>query len=273
MRPGGAVSEGDVRWDPPEATIDVPAMEGVEAVVHLSGASIADGRWTPQRKAILRSSRIDSTRVLVDTISNLRRRPAAFICASAVGYYGDRSNEVLTETSEPGTDFLALLVRDWEAEAMRAEANGIRTVRLRFGLILAAEGGALPQMLMPFKFFIGGRLGGGNQWMSWVALDDAVNVAQRAIEDARVSGPVNVVAPHPVQNAEFTRAVGKTLHKPAVMHVPAFVLRMALGEMADSLLLASQGVVPSRLIAMGFPFRFETLEPALRAILRRPGNE
>lgn len=273
VRPGGNVSEGDVRWDPPEATIDVAAMEGVDAVVHLSGASIADGRWTPQRKAVLRSSRIDSTRVLVDTISNLRRRPATFVCASAIGYYGDRSNEVLTEASEPGADFLALLVRDWEAEAMRAEANSIRTVRLRFGLILAAEGGALPQMLMPFRFGIGGRLGSGNQWMSWIALRDAVNIAQRAIEDGRVSGPANVVAPHPVQNSEFTRVVGKVLHKPAVMHVPAFVLRLALGEMADSLLLASQGVVPSRLIAMGYSFQFGALEPALRAILSRPGNE
>jgi uncharacterized protein len=270
VRPGGKIYEGDVRWDPPEAAIDVAAMQGVDTVVHLSGASIADGRWTPQRKAILRSSRIDSTRVLVDAIANLRRKPAAFICASAIGYYGDRGNEVLTETSEPGPDFLALLVRDWEAEALRAEAAGIRTARLRFGIILSANGGALSQMLLPFKFFIGGRLGSGSQWMSWIALEDAVNIVRSAIEDEKISGPINVVAPNPVQNAEFARIAGKVLHRPAVMQVPAFVLRLGLGEMADSLLLASQGVVPGRLIAIGYKFRFETLEPALRAILSRP---
>ena len=177
VRPGGgASSRGDILWDPMAATVDAPAMEGADAVVHLSGANIAGGRWTPERKAVLRSSRIDYTRVLVDTLSGLKRKPRVFVCASATGYYGSRGDEVLTESSEGGTDFLALLARDWEAEARRAELAGIRTVRLRFGVILSSDGGALPRMLAPFKYGVGGRLGSGNQWMSWIALEDVTEI-------------------------------------------------------------------------------------------------
>ena len=169
VRPGAARSDGDIAWDPLAATIDVAAMEGADAVVHLSGASIAEGRWTAKRKALIRSSRIDTTRVLVDALASLRKKPRVFVCASAIGYYGDRGDEVLTESSTNGMDFLALAVRDWEAEAVRAETSGIRVARLRFGVILSGEGGALPLMLLPFKFGLGGRLGSGEQWMSWIA--------------------------------------------------------------------------------------------------------
>ena len=268
VRPGGRrPSPGDIFWDPMAATVDAPAMEGADAFIHLSGASIAGGRWTPARKAVLRSSRIDSTRVLVDTFSNLQRKPRVFVCASATGYYGNRGDEVLTESSEGGTDFLALLARDWEAEARRAELAGIRTVLLRFGVIFSSQGGALPRMLTPFKYGVGGRLGSGNQWMSWITLEDAVEIARSAIAGDDFSGPTNVVAPNPIRNSEFTRIVAATLHRPALFSVPAFALRIVLGEMADPLLLASQRVIPERLMAMGYKFRFTNLDAALRSIL------
>ncbi len=269
VRPGGALSSGDVSWDPMAATMDTAAMEGADAVVHLSGASIAGGRWTPARKAVLRSSRIDTTRVLVDSLINLRTKPSVLVCASATGYYGNRGDEILTESSSAGTDFLSLLARDWEGEAARAEMNGIRTATLRFGLILAADGGALPQMLLPFRLGLGGRFGTGAQWMPWIALEDVIAIAKLAIADARVCGPWNVVAPNPVRNSEFTRILADVLHRPAVFPVPAFALRLALGEMAEPLLLASQRAVPARLLAMQHKFRFETLEPALRATLAK----
>lgn len=269
VRPGGALSSGDVSWDPMAATMDTAAMEGPDAVVHLSGASIAGGRWTPARKAALRSSRIDTTRVLVDSLINLRTKPSVLVCASATGYYGNRGDEMLTESSSPGTDFLSLLARDWEEEAARAEMNGVRTATLRFGLILAADGGALPQMLLPFRLGLGGRFGTGAQWMPWIALEDVIAIARLAIADARVCGPWNVVAPNPVRNSEFTRILADVLHRPAIFPVPAFALRLALGEMAEPLLLASQRAVPARLLAMQHKFRFETLEPALRATLAK----
>ena len=270
VRPGGGKSSpGDIFWNPMAATVDAPAMEGFDAVIHLSGAGIADARWTPARKAILRSSRIDSTRVLVDTLSGLKQKPRVFLCASATGYYGNRGDEALTESSEGGTDFLALLARDWEAEARRAELAGIRTVRLRFGVILSTEGGALPRMLTPFKYGIGGRLGSGNQWISWIALEDAVETVRSAILSGEFSGPVNVVAPNPVRNSEFTRVVATVLHRPAIFSAPAFALRIALGQMADPLLLSSQRAIPERLLAIGYEFRFPDLDAALRSILAR----
>lgn len=270
VRPGGGSSSpGDIFWDPMAATVDAPAMEGFDAVIHLSGASIAEARWTPQRKAVLRSSRIDSTRVLVDTLSGLKQKPRVFLCASATGYYGNRGDELLTESSEVGTDFLALLARDWEGEARRAELAGIRTVLLRFGVVLSAEGGALPRMLVPFKYGIGGRLGSGNQWMSWIALEDVVEIVRSAILSVEFSGPVNIVAPNPVRNSEFTRVVAETLHRPAIFSAPAFALRIALGQMADPLLLSSQRVIPERLLAIGHKFRFANLDAALQSILAR----
>ena len=218
VRPGDAASPADVRWDPTTANVDGLAMEGADAIVNLSGAGIGDVRWTPARKAMLRSSRIDSTRVLVDSLAQLRRKPRVLVSASAIGYYGNRGDEILTESSETGTDFLALAARDWEAEAMRAAAAGIRTVTLRFGVILSAQGGALPRMLTPFKLGLGGRLGSGRQWMSWIAIDDAVEIVRAAIADEKFSGALNVVSPNPVRNSEFTRHLGLRPSSPS--HFP-----------------------------------------------------
>ena len=269
VRPGGTAGAGDVSWDPMAATADMAAMEGTDVVVHLSGASIAGGRWTAARKAVLRSSRIDTTRVLVDSISNLRTKPSVFVCASATGYYGDRGDEILTESSSPGTDFVSLLARDWEAEAARAELSGIRTAILRFGLILSKDGGALARMLLPFRLGLGGRFGSGAQWMPWVSLEDAIAIARSVIADAQFTGPLNIVAPNPVRNSEFTKVLAGVLHRPALFPVPPFALRLALGDMADALLLASQRAVPSRLLAAKYSFRCETLEGALQVALAK----
>jgi uncharacterized protein len=269
VRPGKVPSRADVAWDPSAARIDRAAIEGIDAAVLLSGASIAQGRWTPARKAELRSSRIDTTRVLVGALAKLQKKPRVLVCASAIGFYGDRGEEILTESSSNGTEFLARLVRDWEAEAIGAETSGIRVARFRFGVIVSRHGGALPMMLMPFKFGLGGRLGSGQQWMSWIALDDAVEIVCAAISNEGFAGALNVVAPTPVRNSEFTRITASVLDRPAVFAAPAFALRLALGEMADALLLASQRVVPERLKALGYQFRFPEFESALRAVLDR----
>jgi hypothetical protein len=269
VRPGGDASPGDVRWDPASSFVNLDAMTGTDAVVNLNGASIGGGRWSPPRKKLLRSSRIDSTRVLEDALSRMKQKPRVFVSASAVGYYGDRGDEILTESSSSGSDFLSALARDWEAEAIRAQSLGIRTVITRFGIILSAKGGALPRMLTPFKLGAGGRLGSGKQWMSWVALEDVVGALRAAITSDQLSGPVNLVAPNPVRNSEFTQVLASVLHRPAIFPVPAFALRLALGEMADALLLSSQRVEPERLSANRYAFQFENLEPALHAILAK----
>jgi uncharacterized protein len=270
VRPGGNVSPGDVRWDPASGSIDAGAMEGADAILHFAGAGIGDARWSEARKKILRSSRVNSTRVLVDAIAKLREKPRVLLVASAVGYYGDRGEEMLTESSANGSGFLAALARDWEAQSLRAESLGVRSVLLRFGMILSPRGGALPRMLRPFKLGLGGRLGSGRQWMSWVALEDVVCVIRMALTSERLSGPVNVVSPNPVRNAEFARVLARILHRPAIFAAPAFALRLTLGEMADELLLASQRVLPQKLLAAGCAFRFADLEPALKSILTRP---
>jgi uncharacterized protein len=269
VRPGGAtaVAPGDVHWDPAAGTTDAAALAGTDAIVNLAGASIAEGRWTSARKAVIRSSRVDSTRLLVDAISQTQPKPRVFLSASAIGYYGNRGDEILTESSTPGGDFLARQARDWETEARRAEFAGIRTAVLRFGLILSRDGGALPQMLTPFRLGLGGRFGDGRQWMSWIALADVVGVISAALSDERFSGPINVVSPSPVRNTDFTRTLAAALHRSAVFVVPAFALRLTLGEMADPLLLASQRVCPERLLAAPYAFRFPELAAALRVTL------
>ncbi len=269
VRPGRTPAPGDVRWDPQSDQLDAEAMQGVEAVVHLAGSSIASGRWTPARKQLLRTSRVEATRHLVAALGRLEQRPAVLISASATGYYGNRGEEVLTENSPPGNDFLARLAADWEAEAARAEQHGIRVVRLRFGVVLAAHGGALKQMLLPFRLGLGGRLGSGQQWMSWVSLTDAVGVMRYALVQEDLQGPVNTVAPNPVRNEEFTRTLARVLHRPAIFPVPEFALRLALGEMADELLLSSARVVPERLQQLGYKFQHATLETALVSLLGR----
>lgn len=268
VRPGRSLAAQEIRWDPSCAQVDVAAMEGAYAVVHLSGANISERRWTPARKRHLRSSRVDSTRVLVDSLAKLRQPPQVFVCASAVGYYGNRGDEMLTESSEAGGDFLALLARDWEAEARRAQHAGIRTVMLRFGVILSSEGGALPQMIRPFRFGAGGPLGSGRQWLSWIALEDAVAIVRRVIGDSALRGPVNAVTPNPVRNADFARIVGRVLHRPAILPAPRFALRLALGEMADALLLSSQRAIPQKLLDSKYIFQFSDLETALRTMLQ-----
>jgi uncharacterized protein (TIGR01777 family) len=267
VRPGTQPRSGDVSWDPGAAVIDMSALEGAEAIIHLSGASIAEHRWTEARKAELRSSRIDTTRVLVDAILRLRQKPRVFICASAVGYYGDCGDDILTETYPYGTDFLGLLARDWEAEAARASHGGIRTVSARLGVILTPEGGALPKLLAPIRRGVGGRLGKGRQWMPWVTLEDVIEVMRNALTDARYEGAINVVSPNPVRNAEFVRIAANLLHRPAVLPAPAFALGLVLGEMAQPLLLASQRVRPARLMELGYTFRDKDLEPTLQGMI------
>jgi uncharacterized protein len=242
-------------------------IEGADAVVNLAGASIAGKSWSEERKALLRSSRVHITRELVCALEKLKDRPKILVSASAIGYYGNRGDEVLTEESKPGDDFLARLALEWEAEAVKAEALGMRVVRLRFGIILAKHGGALPQMMRPFKFGIGGRIGSGRQWMSWIALPDVVSVIREALENRAVNGAVNVVAPQPLRNADFAQALGRAIHRPAILPTPAFALEFALGEMAEALLLASQRVAPSRLEQLGYRFAQRDLSSALASVL------
>lgn len=268
VRPGGPTDDpGWIWWDPEAGAADAAAMEGADAVVNLSGASIGEGRWTAERKRILRSSRIDSTRVLVKAISGLQRKPRVLISASATGIYGNRGDEILTEESAPGDDFLAQLARDWEAEAARAESLGIRTVILRFGVVLAGSGGALPRMLAPFRFGLGETVGSGKQWMSWIVLEDAIGAIQMAIDDDRLRGALNTVAPNPVTNAEFTRIAARVLHRPALFRIPRLALKAAFGEMGEALLLASQRAIPKRLTGAGYKFAFAEIESALQAIV------
>ena len=252
-------------WDPAGGWIRPGALDGLDAIVHLAGESIGEGRWTKSRKAALRESRIDSTRLLVSQLEQMAN-PPALIAASAVGIYGSRGDEVLDEASKAGGGFLAELTRDWEAEVVRAEQAGARTVVLRLGVVLA-PGGALGRMALPFKFGLGGRLGAGRQWFSWVALDDAVAVILRALT-TDMSGMYNVTAPTPVTNRELTSALASVLRRPALFAVPAFALRGLLGGAADDLLLASQRVVPKRLQETGFAFRYPEISGALNAALR-----
>lgn len=257
----------DVAWNPETGELGGAGV-GPDAVVNLAGASIAGGRWTKERKALLVSSRIDTTRALVKALAKMNARPRVLVSASAIGVYGDRSDEVLTEESKPGADFLAGLAREWEAEALKAEAIGIRVVLARFGIILAKQGGALAKMLLPFKLGAGGRLSSGKQWMSWITLEDVVGIIRFAIENNAVRGAANVVAPQPVQNSDFTKALAKALHRPALFPAPAFALRLALGEMADALLLSSQRVQPQKLQQLGYSFLHTELQSALTSVLQ-----
>jgi len=276
MRPGtslknasGARGQSAVVWDPVAGQFDATAAEGAEALIHLAGASIADGRWNASRKELLRMSRIDATRHLIAALAKLQRPPRVIVAASAIGYYGNRGDETLTEASAPGNDFLAGLCREWEAETARSAEFGARVVSLRFGIILAAHGGALPRMALPFKLGAGGRLGDGRQWMSWVTLPEVIGIIEFALAHSGLAGPVNAVAPNPVRNSEFTAVLAKALHRPALFPAPAFALRLALGEMADALLLVSQKVMPSRLVDSGYAFQQPSLAGALAEVLRK----
>jgi uncharacterized protein (TIGR01777 family) len=274
VRPGTVTKDSlndgfQVAWNPATGELGGAAV-GADAVVNLAGASIADGRWSAERKAVLHSSRIDTTRALVTALAKMNARPRVLVSASATGVYGNRGDELLTEESQPGNEFLSNMAKDWEAEALKAEAIGIRVVLARFGIVLARNGGALRAMMLPFRFFAGGKIGSGQQWMSWITLEDVVEILRLAIENGNVRGPINVISPQPVQNAEFTKTLASAMHRPAIFPAPAFVLRLVLGEMADALLLSSQRVLPVKLEKQGYRFLRRDLRDALAAILRAP---
>jgi len=262
--PGGS----EVRWDPEAGEIRKAALEGVEAAVHLAGESIAAGRWTAAKRARILKSRVKGTQLLAEALAGLKQPPKVLVSASAVGYYGDRGDEALTENSGSGSAlFLSNVCRQWEAAAEPAADAGIRVVNLRFGVILSAAGGALPRLLTPFRMGVGGRLGSGKQYMAWIALDDVVGAIVHVLTTEALRGPVNAVAPQPVTNREFTKTLGRVLGRPTVFPMPAFAARLAFGQMADELLLASQRVEPAKLLASGYQFRFPELEAALRHLL------
>lgn len=262
---GGRGDAFDVAWNPATGELGGAAV-GAEAVVNLAGAPIAGGRWTRARKSLLRSSRVDSTRALVAALGKMNGKPAVLVSASAIGFYGDRGDEILSESSAPGSGLLAEIARAWEDEALRAEGLGARVVLARLGVVLSLEGGALPKMLQPFRWGLGGRIGSGRQWISWVALADVVGLLKLAIAEHALRGPLNVTAPEPVRNAELAAALAKALGRPAFFPAPAPLLRLALGEMADALLLASQRVLPEAAARAGYRFRDSTLSAALASL-------
>lgn len=257
----------DIEWHPNKDQIDAARLNGFDAVVHLAGESIASGRWTQEKKNRIRESRIRGTQLLSSTLARTSEPPSVFVAASAIGFYGDRGDELLTEQSASGNDFLANVCKEWEQSTEPAAQKGIRLVKARFGIILDRDGGALAKMLPPFRMGIGGRIGDGKQWMSWIALADVVSALEFVIENRSLSGPVNFVAPNPVTNATFTSTLGRTLGRPTFLPVPVFGARLAFGEMADALLLSSQRVQPNRLNETGFRFQYPNLQDALSEIL------
>src|SRR5580698_1278388 len=267
VRPGEAPRPGDVTWNPNTAIVDTAALEGCDAFVNLNGAGIGDKRWTEKRKKVLRSSRIDATRVLVEAVTHLKQKPRVFVSSSAVGIYGNRGDEILVESSGNSNDFLGILARSWEGESNRAQIAGIRTVITRFGIILDKHAGALAKTVTPIKLGVGGHFGSGKQRVSWIALADVVRVIRTAIDDPSWRGPANTCSPNPVRNDDFVHTIARVLNKPAFLPAPAFALRIALGEMADALLLSSQRAKPEFLLNAGFNFLYPDLEPALRNIL------
>ena len=266
VRRAPRAGEDALGWDPSSGAI-TPGSAVADAVVHLAGESIMGLRWTAEKKRRIRESRVTATRLLVQTLTRLPKPPAVLVCASGIGYYGSRGDGMLTEDSRQGSGFLADLARDWEAATAAAIAQGIRVVNLRLGVVLSVKGGALAKMLTPFRLGLGGIVGDGAQWMSWISLDDVIGAIRHALATDSLRGPVNAVAPTPVTNAEFTRTVGRVLGRPTLMPLPAFAARLALGEMADELLLTSQRVLPARLEASGYAFRYPALEDAIRAAL------
>jgi uncharacterized protein len=257
----------EMRWDAERGEIDAAKLKGAAAVVHLAGENIAGRRWTDQFKRELRDSRVKGTRLIAAAIARASNKPQAFICASAIGYYGNRGNEVMTESSAPGNDFLADLCHDWEAACQPARDAGVRVGNARIGVVLSTKGGALKKMLTPFKLGLGGKIGDGRQYMSWVVLDDVVAALKFLVETPTIGGPVNLTAPNTATNVEFTKTLGRVLSRPTIFPMPAFAARLAFGEMADSLLLSSTRVAPTALEAAGFRFQYPQLEPALRHLL------
>lgn len=270
VRDAAQAASGDVVWNPKSGEIDASALESFDAVVNLAGESIASGRWTARKKAEIRESRVAATRRLAGALAGLSPRPRVLINASAIGYFGDRGDERLDETSASGSgDFLSEVCRDWESATEPAVRAGVRVVLARFGVILSSKGGALAKMLLPFKLCLGGKIGSGRQWMSWIAIDDVVGAIIHALDHSDLRGPVNVVAPQAVTNAEYTKALGRVLSRPTIFPMPALAARTAFGQMGDELLLASQRVQPAKLLASGYAFKYPALEGALRHVLNR----
>lgn len=262
-----AKSSGEIEWNPTANQIDAEGLNGVTGAIHLSGASVAGRRWTAGYKREITESRVATTRLLAETLAQLKQPPRVLITASAVGFYGDRGDEILDEDSLAGVGFLSELCQAWEAAAQPAKDAGIRVVQLRFGMVIGRKGGPMARLLPIFRLGLGGRLGSGRQWISWVSEADVVSAAIFALRRSDLSGPVNMVAPEPATNAEFTREVGRAVHRPALLPAPAFALRLAFGEMADEMLLASERVLPKRLSEAGFVFAHPTLPEALAAAL------
>lgn len=263
------VSDSDIVWDPEAGKLDPMSLEGLDAAVHLAGENIAGARWNDTVKKKIRDSRVNGTRLLAATLAQLKTPPKTLVCASAIGFYGDRGDEILTEESPKGSGFLADVCDEWEKAAEPAQKKGIRTVFLRIGVILTPEGAALKKMLTPFKLGAGGVMGDGKQYWSWVSLDDVVGAIQYALVTPSLKGPVNLVAPNTVTNAEFTKTLGHALKRPTFFPMPAFAARLALGEMADALLLSSARVAPKKLIASGYPFRHPELAKCLDDLLKK----
>jgi len=261
-------SKTEVEWSPDRYSIALARIEGFDAVVNLAGESIAE-RWTDDKKRRIRESRVKGTKLLGDALANLTVPPKTFVCASAIGYYGNRGDELLTESSAAGDGFLAKVCAEWEEATALATEKGIRVVNARFGVILDTNGGALKKMLPPFRMGVGGRIGSGKQWMSWIALDDVIGGIQFALANDSMKGPVNFVAPVPVRNAEFTKTLGKVLSRPTIFPIPAFAIKLLFGEMGEALLLGGQRVAPERLVAGGYEFSYPQLEQALVHILEK----
>jgi uncharacterized protein (TIGR01777 family) len=257
----------DVRWDPPAGTIDAAALEGIDAVIHLAGAGIGDKKWTPARKQLVLESRTQPTGLLARTLASLDQKPRVLVSASAIGYYGDRGPEILTEDSTYGDDFGAEVCVAWEDATKAAAEAGIRVVRIRSGLVLAAQGGLLKQLLLPFKLGIGGRLGSGDQYMSWIALDDELRAILHVIDNGSMAGAVNLTAPNPVTNRAFTEALGRAVHRPTVLPTPLFALKAVYGDELVATLLGSQRVSSGKLQSTGFEFAHSDLDAALDDIL------
>jgi uncharacterized protein len=264
---GSANGEKQIAWNP-EKPLSGDGVSGFDAVIHLAGESIV-GRWTDAKKQKIRDSRVAGTRNLAQALAQAKIKPRVFVCASAIGYYGDRGDEVLKESSAPGTGFLPDVCHEWEAATRPAIDAGIRTAQIRTGVVLSPQGGALGKMLTPFKLGVGGRIGNGRQWMSWIDVQDMVGAIHHILKNDLLQGPVNMVAPKPVMNVEFTRTLASVLSRPAIFPLPAFVVKAAFGEMGETVLLGSQRVEPAQLVATGYPFRFRELRDSLKSALKK----
>jgi uncharacterized protein (TIGR01777 family) len=260
----GSPKAGEIEWHPNQDAIEPTKLEGFEAIVNLAGENVAEGRWTDEKKKKIHDSRVHGTHLISEAIAKVVNKPRVFLCASATGIYGDRPEETLHEHSESGGGFLAGVCREWEKATEPAAKAGVRVVNLRFGPVLAPHGGMMEKMLTPFRMGLGGKIGSGKQYISWVAIDDVVGAMKLALQDESIRGPLNVVSPNPVTNEEFTKALGDALSRPTVMAVPAFAARLAFGEMADEMLLASQRVIPKRLKDARFNFQYPNLVDAVR---------